>query len=171
MKQSHWNLQPPVDPGLAADEAWMRQALVLAEESYAAGEVPVGAIIVRQGDVIATGRNHCEQRKDATAHAEFLAMQEAQAVLGDWRLTECTLYVTKEPCPMCAGAILNTRLGRLVFGMGDSKAGGTGGAINILRLPGINHQTSITSGVLEAETLALVQRFFQEARKNRAAKK
>ena len=146
----------------------MRQALALAEESYAEGEVPVGAIIVRAGEIIAQGRNHCEKRKDATAHAEFLAMQQAQAVLGDWRLTECTLYVTKEPCPMCAGAILNTRLGRLVFGMGDPKAGGTGGAINILRLPGINHETAITSGVLEAETLEIVQRFFKEARKKKA---
>jgi len=149
---------------LETDETWMRQALALAQQAYDEGEVPIGAIVVWSGKVIGRGRNRCEGLRDATAHAEFLALQQAQTTLGDWRLTECTLYVTKEPCPMCAGAILNTRLGRLVFGMGDPKAGATGGATNVLRLPGINHRTAITPGVLEAETRELVQRFFTRAR-------
>ncbi|MEM1060489.1 MAG: tRNA adenosine(34) deaminase TadA [Verrucomicrobiota bacterium] len=169
MPEPAFKLSPPAEPGPEADAAWMREALALAREAFAAGEVPVGAVVVRAGEVLARERNRCEAHKDATAHAELLALQEAQRALGDWRLSECTLYVTKEPCPMCAGAILNTRLGRLVFGLGDPKAGATGGAINVLRLPEINHRTAITSGVLEAESLALVKAFFQQARQQRQA--
>jgi tRNA(adenine34) deaminase len=150
---------------LHSDDYFMGEALRLAAKAYAAGEVPVGAVIVRDGKIIARAFNQVELLKDATAHAEMLALTQAQNAAGDWRLTDCTLYVTKEPCPMCAGAIVHTRLARVVFGAGDAKGGAAGGALNLLQFPTLNHQCEITSGVRGAECRALLRDFFAEQRR------
>lgn len=142
----------------------MGEALRLAARAYAAEEVPVGAVIVRAGRIIARAFNQVELLKDATAHAEMLALTQAEEAAGDWRLTDCTLYVTKEPCPMCAGAIVHTRLERVVFGASDPKGGAAGSAMNLLQFPTLNHQCAITSGVREAECRSLLQAFFAEQR-------
>src|SRR5215468_4216957 len=117
------------------DEYFMREALRQAQKAYAADEVPIGAVVVREGRIIARAFNQVELLKDATAHAEMLAVTQAEEAVGDWRLNECTLYVTKEPCPMCAGAIVHVRLARVVYGAPDVKAGAAGGVINLLQLP------------------------------------
>ena len=121
-------------------------------------------MLVRDGAILTEGSNEVETRQDATAHAEMLAIAEAQALLKTWRLNGTTLYVTKEPCPMCAGAIVHTRLRRVVFGVGDPKAGACGGAFQLFDLPGLNHRCEITSGVMAAESLGLLQEFFRERR-------
>ena len=135
---------------LQSDEYFMGEALRQAARAYAAEEVPVGAVIVRAGRIIARAWNQVELLKDATAHAEMLALTQAEGAVGDWRLTDCTLYVTKEPCPMCAGAVVHTRLARVVFGAGDPKGGAAGGAMNLLQFPTLNHRCDITGQVLEA---------------------
>src|SRR5215468_10680651 len=129
------------------DEYFMREALRQALKANKADEVPVGAVVVRAGKIIGRAHNQVELLKDATAHAEMVALTQADGVLGDWRLTDCTLYVTKEPCPMCAGAIVHTRLARVVYGAADPKAGAAGSALNLLDFPGLNHRCEITSGV------------------------
>ena len=148
-----------------------RGALRQAAKAYAAGEVPVGAVLVREGRIIARAANQVELLKDATAHAEMLALTQAEEAVGDWRLTDCTLYVTKEPCPMCAGAVVHTRLARVVFGVGDPKGGAAGGALNLLQFPGLNHRCDITPGVRQEECRILLQRFFGEQRQAAKAKK
>ena len=150
---------------LQRDSYFMGEALRQAARAAAAGEVPVGAVIVRAGRVIARAFNQVELLKDATAHAEMLAVTQAEAVQGDWRLTDCTLYVTKEPCPMCAGAIVHARLARVVYGAHDPKAGAAGSALNLLQFPTLNHRCAITGGVHEAECRALLQLFFAAQRK------
>jgi tRNA(adenine34) deaminase len=162
---------PEVDADPEVDRAFMGEALRQASKAYKAEEVPVGAVIVRGGRVIARAWNQVEMLKDATAHAEMLALTMAQEAVGDWRLTDCTLYVTKEPCPMCAGAIVHCRLARVVFGVGDSKGGAAGGAVNLLQFPTLNHQSAITPGVREDECRHLLKSFFaeQRARKDRPA--
>ena len=142
----------------------MGEALRQAARAYEAGEVPVGAVIVREGQIIARAFNQVELLKDATAHAEMLAITQAEEMAGDWRLTDCTLYVTKEPCPMCAGAIVHARLARVVFGASDPKAGAAGGAMNLLQFPTFNHRCQITGGVREMECCALLKNFFAEQR-------
>jgi tRNA(adenine34) deaminase len=154
--------EPVID--LHSDEHFMREALRQAARAYAAGEVPVGAVIVREGRVIARAFNQVELLKDATAHAEMLALTQAEEVTGDWRLTDCTLYVTKEPCPMCAGAVVHTRLARVVFGARDVKAGAAGSAMNLLQFPTLNHRCETTGGVCEKECRTLLQNFFTEQR-------
>jgi len=150
----------------------MQQALREAHKAYAAGEVPVGSVIVKNDKVIARAWNQVETLKDATAHAEMLALSSAQAYLEDWRLEGCTLYVTKEPCPMCAGAIVHCRPDRLVFGCGDPKAGAAGGWINLLHSnPPLNHKCEILGGVMHNDCLGLIQQFFQEARARKKAEK
>ena len=152
------------------DDHWMRLALREAQRAYEATEVPVGCVIVREGRVIARAWNQVETLKDATAHAEMLALTAAQQAMGDWRLEGCTLYATKEPCPMCAGAIVHCRPDRVVFGCPDDKAGAAGGWINLLQAnPPLNHRCEILSGVLGAECLALIQGFFREAREKKKA--
>src|SRR3954454_12448230 len=146
------------------DAGFMREALRQARKAYAAEEVPIGAVVVREGRIIARGFNQVELLKDATAHAEMLAVTQAGAVVGDWRLTDCTLYVTKEPCPMCAGAIVHVRMARVVYGVGDPKAGAAGGVMNLLQWPSLNHRAEITRGVRENECRALLQSFFAEQR-------
>ncbi len=142
----------------------MGEALRQARKAYLAEEVPIGAVITREGRIIARAFNQVETLKDATAHAEMLAITQAENALGDWRLTDCELFVTKEPCPMCAGAIVHARLRRVVFGTPDPKSGGAGGLFNILQQPSLNHQSEITSGVLLEECRALLQHFFMERR-------
>jgi tRNA(adenine34) deaminase len=155
--------EPVID--LQSDHYFMGEALRQAAHAYAAEEVPVGAVIVREGRIIARAFNQVELLKDATAHAEMLVMTQAEAALGDWRLTECTLYVTKEPCPMCAGAIVHVRLARVVYGASDAKAGAAGSVLNLLQFPSLNHRAEITAGVREAECRALLQNFFAEQRR------
>src|SRR6201984_3823761 len=152
---------------LQSDHYFMGEALRLAKKAYDADEVPVGAVVVREGRIIARGCNQVELLKDATAHAEMLALTQAEEAVGDWRLTDCTLYVTKEPCPMCAGAIVHVRLARGVFGANDPKAGAAGSALNLLQFPSFNHQCEITRGVKEPECRALLQTFFAEQREKR----
>jgi tRNA(adenine34) deaminase len=146
------------------DELFMRRALQLARDASARAEVPVGAVLVRDGAILTEAANDVETRQDATAHAEMLALAEAQALLKTWRLTGTTLYVTKEPCPMCAGALAHVRVDRIVFGIGDPKAGACGGAFNLFDLPGLNHRCALTPGVLAAESLDLLQSFFRNRR-------
>ena len=159
----------PEDPviDLASDHYFMGEALRQATKAYQAEEVPVGAIIVRDLQIIARASNQVEILKDATAHAEMLAVTQAEEVIGDWRLNECTMYVTKEPCPMCAGAIVHARVGRVVFGAPDPKAGAAGGVINLLQFPTFNHRCEITRGVREQECRALLQNFFAEQREKK----
>src|SRR5262245_12501545 len=154
--------QPLID--LQSDHFFMGEALRQAARAYEAEETPVGAVIVREGRIIARAFNQVELLKDATAHAEMLALTQAEEAVGDWRLTDCTLYVTKEPCPMCAGAVVHVRLQRIVFGASDPKGGAAGSALNLLQFPSLNHRCEITSGVREPECRALLRNFFAEQR-------
>ena len=149
------------------DETFMHEALRLAAKARAADEVPVGAVVVREEKIISRAYNQVELLKDATAHAEMLALTAAEAALGDWRLTDCDLYVTKEPCPMCAGAIIHTRIRRVIFGCSDIRAGAAGTVMNLLQHKALNHRCQVTSGVLQAECAALLQDFFQKKRGDR----
>ena len=149
---------------LHSDHYFMGEALRQATKAYEREEVPVGAVVVRDGRIIARAYNQVELLKDATAHAEMLALTQAEQAVGDWRLTDCTLYVTKEPCPMCAGAIVHVRLARVVFGAGDPKGGAAGGAMNLLQFPTLNHRAEITGGVREEECRLLLKTFFAEQR-------
>src|SRR3982075_2037221 len=133
------------------DETFMQEAFRLAMKARAADEVPVGAVVVREGRIISRAYNQVELLKDATAHAEMLALTAAEAAVGDWRLNDCDIYVTKEPCPMCAGAIVHTRLRRVIFGCADVRAGAAGTVMNLLQNPALNHTCEITSGVLESD--------------------
>ena len=152
---------------LHSEDYFMGEALRQAAKAYEQGEVPVGAVVVRAGRIIARAGNQVECLKDATAHAEMLALTQAESAVGDWRLTDCTLYVTKEPCPMCAGAVVHTRVARVVFGASDPKGGAAGGALNLLQFPTLNHRCEITSGVRLGECRALLQSFFAEQRSSR----
>ena len=152
---------PPTEE---SDAQFMAEALRQARRAGERDEVPVGAIIVREGKIIGRAYNQVELLKDATAHAEMIALTQAQEAVGDWRLTDCTLYVTKEPCPMCAGAIVHTRLHRVVFGVGDPKAGALGGAFNLLDLKGLNHTCLVTPGVAAEASLSLLRDFFRAKR-------
>ena len=147
-----------------SDHYFMGEALRQAARAYEADEVPIGSVIVREGRIIARSFNQVELLKDATAHAEMLAITQAEQAVGDWRLSDCTMYSTKEPCPMCAGAIVHVRLLRVVFGANDAKAGAAGSALNLLQFPLLNHQCQITAGVREPECRHLLQNFFAEKR-------
>src|SRR5438552_4280768 len=137
--------EPIID--LQSDHYFMGEALRQAARAYEAGEVPIGAVVVREGRIIGRAFNQVELLKDASAHAEMLALTQAEEAVGDWRLTDCTLYVTKEPCPMCAGAMVQARLARVVYGASDLKAGAAGGVMNLLQLPTLNHRCEISAGV------------------------
>ena len=159
-------MNPLID--LKSDDYFMGEALRQARHAYAADEVPVGAVIIKDGHIIARAYNQVECLKDATAHAEILALTQAQSVVEDWRLQGCTLFVTKEPCPMCAGAIVHCRLDRVVYGLSDPKAGAAGSAMNLLQFPTLNHQCEITHGVQEHACHQLIQSFFREKRGGKA---
>ena len=145
------------------DEYFMKRALVLVRQANDEGEVPVGAVAVRQDSIIASAYNQVEKLKDATAHAEIILLTKVSAVTGDWRLNDVTVYVTKEPCPMCAGALVNSRVKRVVFGMCDPKFGGAGGAMNIFALPETT-QVVVNGGLLEDEAKEIMQTFFKGKR-------
>ncbi len=149
---------------LVSDVYFMGEALRQAARAYDAEEVPIGAVIVRDSRVIARAFNQVELLKDATAHAEMLAITQAETAVGDWRLADCTLYVTKEPCPMCAGAAIHARLARVVFGAADPKGGCAGGAMNLLQFPGFNHRCEIAAGVRLDECRQLLKDFFADQR-------
>jgi tRNA(adenine34) deaminase len=147
------------------DEIWMREALAEAQRAAAIGEVPIGAVIVREGKVLSRGYNRREIDRDPLAHAEILAIREAAERMGGWRLTECTMYVTLEPCAMCAGALVNSRVERLVWAAPDPKAGWCGTLGNLVQDPRLNHRLAMTTGVLEEESAALLRGFFASLRK------
>ena len=147
-----------------ADEAFLREALALAEAAAREGEVPVGAVVVKDGEVIGRGSNRPIGSNDPTAHAEIVALREAAARLGNYRLTGCELFVTLEPCAMCVGAMLHARLARVVFGASDPKTGACGGAVALSGEAKLNHQTAFEGGVLADECGALLRRFFVNRR-------
>lgn len=150
--------------GTMDDERYMQFALEQARAAYRIGEVPIGAVIISGGEVFACGHNLRETTDDPTAHAEVIAIRRAAERLGHWRLSGMTLYVTIEPCPMCAGSLVNARVDRLVYGAADPKAGAAGTLMNLLQDERLNHRVSVTGGILEAECAELMRQFFQERR-------
>ncbi len=156
-----------LDP--AQDDAFMRLALEQAALAPASGEVPIAALLVHEGQVLAQAHNLRETRQDPTAHAEILVIQEAAVKLETWRLIGCTLYVTLEPCPMCAGAIVQSRIARTVFGAWDPKAGACGSLMDIPTDPRLNHRVEMTGGILEKESQRLLQEFFRSRRTAQSA--
>ena len=149
---------------VADDEVWMRQALDLASAAVPLGEVPVGAVVVHDGEVVGRAHNERETLQDPTAHAEVLALREAAERLGSWRLVDCTLVVTLEPCPMCVGAAVNARVRRLIYGCADPKAGAVDSLYRIADDSRLNHRIEVTSGVLADEAAALLRSFFARLR-------
>lgn len=151
-----------------SDEHFMREALRLARKAATQDEVPIGAVIVHEGKIIARSWNQVETLKDATAHAEMIALTQAQSSMGDWRLSECDLYVTKEPCPMCAGALVHCRIRRVIFGCPDTKGGAAGGFWNLLQTENLNHRAEITPGILGEDCVQILKTFFRDARDRNA---
>ncbi|MBQ7338106.1 MAG: tRNA adenosine(34) deaminase TadA [Clostridia bacterium] len=147
------------------DQEWMAYALTLARQAAEHGDVPVGAVLVREGEAIAAAGNRREADGVATAHAELLCVEQACRKLGRWRLSDCTLYVTLEPCPMCAGALINARIGRVVFGAKDAKAGACGSVLNMDAYP-LNHRLRAEGGVLACECAAVLSEFFEKKRES-----
>jgi len=155
----------PAEPrGTSADRAFMEFALIEAREAAAAGDVPVGAVVVRGGEIIARASNRTVRDQDPTAHAEVIALREASRVAGTWRLGDCALYVTLEPCAMCAGALVLARVDRVVFGAWDAKAGMSGSVEDLLRHPRLNHRPGVLGGVMEDAASALLREFFAQRR-------
>lgn len=148
----------------ADDLKFMAEALKQAEEAGKAGEVPIGAVMVKDGRILASDRNRREESNDATAHAEILLLRQAGALLGGWRLSGCTLYVTLEPCPMCAGAMVLARLDRLVFGAPDPKTGAVVSLYDIVRDERLNHSLKVSGGVMQEQCAALLKDFFRQRR-------
>lgn len=152
-------------------EKYMREALRQAKKAYALGEVPIGCVIVHEGRIIGRGYNRRNTDKSTLAHAEITAIKKAGRIIGDWRLEECTLYVTLEPCQMCAGAIVQARIPEVVIGCMNPKAGCAGSILNILEMPEFNHQVSVTRGILETECSEMLKTFFAELRLRNKAEK
>ncbi len=148
----------------SVEEKYMKEALKQAKKAYALGEVPIGCVIVHEGRIIGRGYNRRNTDKNTLAHAEITAINKASKVIGDWRLEECTLYVTLEPCQMCAGAIVQARIPEVVMGCMNPKAGCAGSILNILEMPQFNHQVKVTRGILEAECSQMLKTFFEELR-------
>lgn len=153
------------------DGLWMDEAIALAREAMAQGEVPIGAVVIKDGKVVGKGYNRREICRNALAHAELIAIDEACRTLGSWRLTGCELYVTLEPCPMCAGAIVQARILRVIYGAKDPKAGYAGSLHNILQDERLNHQVQITAGVREEICQTLLKTFFRHLREEKKGKK
>lgn len=149
------------------DYHFMKEAIKEAEKAEQQGEVPIGAVIVFQDQIIAVGRNQREEAQSATGHAEILAIEKANEVLQSWRLEHCTLYITLEPCPMCAGAIIQSRIPRVVFAAKDPKAGCAGSLMNLLQDSRFNHQSEVVSGILEEECGAMLSSFFKQLREKK----
>ena len=154
---------------MTSDESFMKQAVKQAKKAYDKMETPIGCVIVREDKIIARGYNKRNMKKNTLAHAEILAINKASKVLGDWRLEDCTMYVTLEPCPMCSGAIVQARIPRVVIGSMNPKAGCAGSVLNLLQQDGLNHQVEITKGVLAEECSGLMTSFFRELRKKKKA--
>lgn len=152
-------------------EIYMRYAIEEAKKAEEIGEVPIGAVMVYQGEVVGRGYNLREREQDPTAHAEMIAIKEASERLGSWRLIDCDLYVTLEPCPMCAGAIIQSRVRRVIFGTLDPKAGCAGSLMNLLEDSRFNHQTEVEVGVLQEECSELLTHFFRQIREKKKAEK
>ena len=152
-------------------EEYMREALALAQEAAAHGEVPVGCVIVREGRIVGRGCNRREEKQHTSSHAEMEAIRQANEALGTWRLDDCTLYVTLEPCPMCAGAIVQARIPRVVVGSMNPKAGCAGSVMNLLQEPGFNHQVELEKGILEEECSTMLKEFFKALRKRKSLDK
>lgn len=148
---------------------YMREALAEAEKAYALGEVPIGAVVVLGGEILGRGHNLREVLKDSTAHAEILALREAARRVGDWRLNGATVYSTIEPCPMCAGALLQFRVETLVYGAADIKFGAVDSGLDVVRQSRFNHQVEVVAGILEEECRSMIQRFFRELRNKKVA--
>ena len=164
MTDYFWGEDGEEEKVVLTDEHYMKMALNEAEKAFKAGEVPIGAVIVHEGEVIAKAWNQVEMLKDATAHAEILALTQASAQLDRWRLHGCTLYVTKEPCPMCSGALVNSRIDRVVFGMSDEKGGGCGGGFAIHDHDGLLHKVDAEAGCCEEQCRLIIQSFFKMRR-------
>ncbi len=147
-----------------SDEKYMRAAISQAKRAYQKNETPIGCVIVFSDKIIARGYNKRNWKKNTLAHAEILAINKASKAIGDWRLEDCTLYVTLEPCPMCAGAIIQARIPRVVIGSMNPKAGCAGSVMNLLQTPGFNHRADVTTGVLGEECSQLMKDFFRELR-------
>lgn len=154
---------------MTSDESFMKQAVKQAKQAYDKLETPIGCVIVHEDKIIARGYNKRNMKKNTLAHAEILAINKASKVLGDWRLEDCTMYVTLEPCPMCAGAIVQARIPRVVIGSMNPKAGCAGSVLNLLQQDGLNHQVEVTKGVLAEECSGLMTSFFRELRKKKKA--
>jgi len=155
---------------MEAEERYMREALALAETGQAAGEVPVGAVVVKDGVVIGRGYNQPVSARDPTAHAEIVALRDAARAIGNYRLTGCELYVTLEPCAMCSGAILHARIARLIYGAADPKTGACGSVTDLFSQPKLNHHTEVLGGVLASESTLLLQQFFAARRQGPSGK-
>lgn len=154
---------------MTSDESFMKQAVKQAKKAYDKLETPIGCVIVHEDKIIARGYNKRNMKKNTLAHAEILVINKASKVLGDWRLEDCTMYVTLEPCPMCAGAIVQARIPRVVIGSMNPKAGCAGSVLNLLQQDGLNHQVEVTKGVLAEECSGLMTSFFRELRKKKKA--
>ena len=154
---------------MTSDESFMKQAVKQAKKAYDKLETPIGCVIVHEDKIIARGYNKRNMKKNTLAHAEILAINKASKMLGDWRLEDCTMYVTLEPCSMCAGAIVQARIPRVVIGSMNPKAGCAGSVLNLLQQDGLNHQVEITKGVLAEECSGLMTSFFRELRKKKKA--
>ena len=165
MRQASWGA---VDADAATDEHWMHAAIEEAQRALDHDDVPIGAVVVREGVVIGAGHNERERRQDPTAHAEAIALRAAAAALGSWRVLDATLYVTLEPCAMCAGAIVLARVPRVVYGCTDPKAGAAGSVLDVLGEPRLNHRPHVEGGVLAAECAALLTAFFAARRPPRS---
>lgn len=146
------------------DERYMKEALKQAERAYRLGEVPIGCVIVYQDKIIGRGYNRRNTRKTTLAHAEITAIEKASKVMGDWRLEDCTMYITLEPCQMCSGAIVQARIKRVVVGTMNPKAGCAGSILNLLQMPEFNHQVELTTGIMEDACQGVLQKFFKELR-------
>ena len=155
---------------LTEEEKYMKEAIRQAHKAWKLGEVPIGCVIVRDGRIIARGYNRRNTDKNTLAHAELQATRRASRIAGDWRLEDCTIYVTLEPCQMCAGAIVQARIPRLVIGSRNPKAGCAGSVLNLLQVPAFNHQVEIREGVLEEECSAMLTNFFRELREKKKEK-
>lgn len=147
------------------DEIYMQAALDEAKKAFELLEIPIGAVIVKDGEIVGRGHNLKETKKDATLHAEIIAIKDACNNLGGWRLPECTMYVTLEPCSMCAGALVNSRVKRIVIGTRDYKTGACGSVINIVQMENLNHQLEVKFGVLEEECTNIIKNFFADLRR------
>ena len=154
---------------MTEDERYMTEALAEAEKALAAGEVPIGAVMVRGGEIIARGHNLRNTDKNPLRHAEISVIDAAAGIVGDWRLEDCVLYVTVEPCPMCAGAIVQARIPKVVFGTRNSKAGCAGSVLDVLNEPKLNHQVEVEEGILQPQCSEIMKRFFRRFRKNVSA--